>query len=166
MFGKSKEEKEKEREKREEEKRLAEEEKKREEEKREEDKRLVEEEKKREEEKREEDKRLAEEKRRLEKEEKKEGQKTKKERIEDLRSRVSKYKPLWDKGGVIQYKDEYCAILHRIWGSQVEFIIAYSDLTKEGYRLMAQDEGKTGGTGSASGGVNSYYYFQKISKDI
>jgi len=30
-------------------------------------------------------------------------------------------------------------------GSQVEFIVAYDDLTKEGYRFMAIDEGKEGG---------------------
>jgi hypothetical protein len=45
----------------------------------------------------------------------------------------------------------------------VEFIIAYSDLTKEGYRLMVQDEGKEGSFGGLSGGIDSYYYyFQKI----
>ncbi|MGI0022963.1 MAG: hypothetical protein ACRD9Q_08900 [Nitrososphaeraceae archaeon] len=88
----------------------------------------------------------------------------KKERIEDLRRRVGQYKPMWDKNGVIQYKDEFVAILQRTWGVQVEFIIAYSDLTKEGYRLMAIDEGKSGGqsSGGFTGGVNSYYYFQKI----
>jgi len=36
------------------------------------------------------------------------------------------------------------------------------DLTKEGYRLMAQDEGKSGSSGGLSGGVDSYYYFQKM----
>ena len=36
-------------------------------------------------------------------------------------------------------------------------------ITKEGYRLMAIDEGKTiqGGAGF-SGGLNAYYYFQKM----
>lgn len=95
-------------------------------------------------------------------EEQKNGDNIKKERIEDLQQRVPQYKPLWDKNGVIQYKDDYCAILQRVWGAQVEFIIAYSDLTKEGYRLMTQDEGKQGGADSFTGGVNSYYYFQKI----
>jgi len=88
----------------------------------------------------------------------------KKERFEDLKSRVDQYKPMWDKNGVIQYKDEFVAILQRAWGVQVEFIIAYSDLTKDGYQLMAIDEGKSGGqsSGGFTGGVNSYYYFQKI----
>ena len=88
--------------------------------------------------------------------------KIKKDRLEDLKYRVPQYKPLWDKNGVIQWKDEYCAILQRTLGLQVEFIIAFSDLTKEGYRLMTQDEGKSGGGNSFSGGVNSYYYFQKV----
>lgn len=100
----------------------------------------------------------------LEKQAKQEAKQSIKERFEDLRKRVEQYKPMWDKNGVIQYKDEFVAILQRSWGVQVEFIIAYSDLTKEGYRLMAIDEGKTGGqaSGSFTGGVNSYYYFQKI----
>ena len=102
----------------------------------------------------------------LEKAAKYDTEKTKKERFEDLRRRVAQYKPMWDKNGVIQYKDEFVAILQRAWGVQVEFIIAYSDLTEEGYQLMAIDEGKTGGqaSGGFTGGVNSYYYFQRIPK--
>ena len=82
--------------------------------------------------------------------------------MDDIRVRVPEFKTRWNKGGVIQYKDDYVAILHRAWGAQVEFIVAYSDLTKEGYRLMAQDEGKSGSSGGLTGGVDSYYYFQKI----
>jgi hypothetical protein len=40
---------------------------------------------------------------------------------------------------------ELIAILQRAFGVQVEFIIAFDDLTKEGYRLMVIDEGKTAG---------------------
>jgi len=47
-------------------------------------------------------------------------------------------------------------------GAQVEFIIAYDDLTAEGYRLMAIDEGKQASSGGISGGVNAYFYFQKM----
>ena len=88
----------------------------------------------------------------------------KKVRYEQLRSRINSYKPSWDKNGVIQYKTEHIAILQRKWGMQVEFIIAFDDLTKEGYRLMAVDEGKTGGdsSGGFTGGVNSYFYFQNM----
>ena len=93
----------------------------------------------------------------------KESSTEQKQIMDDIISRVPEYKRRWNKGGVVQYKDEYCAILHRTWGQQVEFIIAYSDLTKEGYRMMAQDEGKTGSGGGFTGGIDSYYYFQKIS---
>jgi len=88
----------------------------------------------------------------------------KKERYEQLRRKINIYKPSWDKDGVIQYKTEYIAILQRKWGMQVEFIIAFDDLTKEGYRLMAVDEGKSGGdsSGGFTGGVNSYFYFQNM----
>lgn len=95
---------------------------------------------------------------------KEDAKQAKKERFEELRERVERYKPAWDKDGVIQFKNEFVAILQRKFGFQVEFIIAFEDLTKEGYRLMAIDEGKTGGqsSGGFTGGVNSYYYFQKM----
>jgi hypothetical protein len=88
----------------------------------------------------------------------------KSERYQKLVQRIDQYKPGWDKYGVIQYKTEYIAILQREWGHLVEFIIAFDDLTREGYRLMAIDEGKSGGDSSPgfTGGVNSYYYFQKM----
>jgi hypothetical protein len=85
-----------------------------------------------------------------------------KKTFEDIQSRVPETKAKWDKTGVIEYKDEYVAVLHRMLGMQVEFLIAYSDLTKEGYRLMAQDEGKTASMGGLSGGVDSRYYFQNM----
>jgi len=78
----------------------------------------------------------------------------KKERYENLKERINEFKPTWDKNGVIQYRTERIAILHRVTGSQVEFIIAFDDLTRDGYRLMAIDE-----EGDSSGG---YFYFQKI----
>jgi len=74
------------------------------------------------------------------------------------------YKAQWDKNGVVQFKNESIAILQRMFGQQVQFLVAFDQITKEGYRLMAIDEGKTGGqaSGGFTGGVNSYYYFQKI----
>ncbi len=74
------------------------------------------------------------------------------------------FKAQWDKNGVIQFKNQHIAILQRAFGAQVQFIIAYDQLTKEGYQLMAIDEGKSGSdaTGGFTGGVNSYYYFQKM----
>ena len=83
----------------------------------------------------------------------------KRDRYADLVKRIGPYKQYWDKDGVIQFKSEYIAILQRKHGAQVEFIIAFEDLTKEGYRLMAIDEGKES---SFASGINSFYYFQKI----
>jgi hypothetical protein len=79
-----------------------------------------------------------------------------------LITKHDKTKEQWDKNGIVQFKDEAIAILQRKWGSQVQFIIACSQLTKEGYRLMAIDEGKEGSSGGFSGGVNAYFYFQKM----
>lgn len=78
--------------------------------------------------------------------------------------RHDQFKAQWDKNGVIQFKNQHIAILQRTFGAQVQFIIAYDQLTKEGYRLMAIDEGKSGGqaSGGFTGGVNSYYYFQRM----
>ena len=80
--------------------------------------------------------------------------------LTDLRHNQTKAQ--WDKNGIVQYKDEAIAILQRRWGSQVQFIVACSQVTKEGYRLMAIDEGKEGSSGGFSGGVNAYFYFQKM----
>ena len=80
-----------------------------------------------------------------------------------LKTRIADYKKDWNKRGIIQFKNDRIAILQRVWGSQVEFIIAYDDLTREGYRCIAHDEGKEGGSGlGATGGINSYFYFQKM----
>jgi hypothetical protein len=79
-----------------------------------------------------------------------------------IASKHDQTKAQWDKNGVVQFKDDGIAILQRMWGSQVQFIIACSQVTKEGYRLMAIDEGKEGSSGGFSGGVNAYFYFQKM----
>ncbi len=75
-----------------------------------------------------------------------------------------KFKREWNKNGVVQFKNERIAILQRMWGQQVQFIVAFDNLTKEGYRCIAHDEGKEGGqaSGGFTGGVNSYFYFQKM----
>lgn len=73
-------------------------------------------------------------------------------------------KSQWNKNAVVQYKSESSVILQRMWGSQVQFIVAFDRITKEGYRLVAIDEGKSGGqsSGGFTGGVNAYFYFQKM----
>lgn len=80
----------------------------------------------------------------------------------ELYKHTPEYKKSWDKNGIIQFKNEQIAILKRSWGAQVEFIIAFDDLTTQGYELKAIDEGKTGDAQGISGGINSYYYFQRF----
>ena len=77
--------------------------------------------------------------------------------LDELNSRAPEYKDKWNKNGVIQFKNERIAILHRTVGSQVQFIVAYDDLTKEGCRLMAIDEGQTAGGDGYSGGVGQEF---------
>jgi len=88
-----------------------------------------------------------------------------KARYDEINDRSEEYKRHWDKGGVIQFKNERIAILQRKFGQQVQFIVAYDDLVKEGYRLMAIDEGKEASGGGRAGGANAYFYFQKVKSD-
>ena len=83
--------------------------------------------------------------------------------MDSLMQRSGEYKKQWDKNGVIQFKNDRIAILQRAVGRQVEFIVAYDDITRDGYRLMAIDEGKSAGNSDVTGGMNAYFYFQKIS---
>ena len=103
-----------------------------------------------------------EENKRLKKEEEKENKRLKKEEKKDLEFAEAEVKSKWKKSDTIEYKDEYCAILHRMINNKVQFIKAFSDITKEGYRLMAQDEGSSVIVGFVNAGMDSYYYFQKI----
>jgi hypothetical protein len=82
--------------------------------------------------------------------------------LKDLSERAKSYKPRWDKNGVIQFKSEYICILQKKWRSQVEFIVAFEDLTREGYRLMAIDSTGKSSDDIVSSGTESYYYFQKM----
>ena len=82
--------------------------------------------------------------------------------IQELMQRSPEYKKHWNKNGIIQFKNERIAILKRSVGAQVEFIVAYDDLTKEGYRLMAIDEGMQAQGAGLTGGVNAFFYFQKM----
>ena len=77
-------------------------------------------------------------------------------------SRHNEFKAQWDKNGIIQYKNDRIAILKRVVGQQVQFIIAYDKVTEEGYRLMAIDEGMTAQGSGFSGGASAYFYFQKM----
>ena len=76
--------------------------------------------------------------------------------------RHNEFKRNWQKGRVVQFKNDKIAILMRAHNSQVQFIVAFDQVTREGFRLMAIDEGKESAAGGFTGGVSSYYYFQKM----
>jgi len=76
--------------------------------------------------------------------------------------RHNQFKAMWQKGRVVQFKNDKIAILMRAHNSQVQFIVAFDQVTREGFRLMAIDEGKEASAGGFTGGVSSYYYFQKM----
>ena len=76
--------------------------------------------------------------------------------------RHNEFKAMWQKGRVVQFKNDKIAILMRAHASQVQFIVAFDQVTREGFRLMAIDEGKEASAGGFSGGTSSYYYFQKM----
>ena len=82
--------------------------------------------------------------------------------LQDLSERAKSCKSRWDKNGVIQFKSEYICILQRKWRSQVEFIVAFEDLTRDGYRLMAIDSAGKSSDDIVPAGTESYYYFQKM----
>ena len=77
-------------------------------------------------------------------------------------TRHDSFKRDWQKGRVVQFKNDKIAILMRAHNSQVEFIVAYDQVTREGFRLMSIDEGKETSAGGFTGGISSYYYFQKM----
>jgi hypothetical protein len=76
--------------------------------------------------------------------------------------RHNEFKAMWQNGRVVQFKNDKIAILMRAFRSQVQFIVAYDQVTREGFRLMSIDEGKDASAGGFTGGVTSYYYFQKM----
>jgi hypothetical protein len=76
--------------------------------------------------------------------------------------RHNQFKAMWQKGRVVQFKNDKIAILMRAHNSQVQFIVAFDQVTREGFRLMSIDEGKEASAGGFTGGVTSYYYFQKM----
>jgi hypothetical protein len=77
-------------------------------------------------------------------------------------SKHDEFKAQWDKTGLVQFKNDKIAILKRMVGQQVQFIVAYDKITEEGYRLMAIDEGITAQGSGFSGGASAYFYFQKM----
>ena len=64
------------------------------------------------------------------------------------------YKSEWDKKNVVQFKNERIAILENKHGNQVQFIVAFDQVTKEGYSLMGVSTPEDAGV--------THLYFQKM----
>ena len=77
-----------------------------------------------------------------------------------------RFKATWDKKGTVVYKNERIAILKAENGKVVQFLVAFDQVTKEGYRLMGSGVGldaqSTGLAGLGGTSNTTYLYFQKM----
>ena len=64
------------------------------------------------------------------------------------------YKSEWDKKNVVQFKNERIAVLENKHGREVQFIVAFDQVTKEGYSLMGVSTPEDAGV--------THLYFQKM----
>ena len=76
-----------------------------------------------------------------------------------------RFKATWDKKGTIVYKNEQIAILKASTEKFERFLVAFDQVTKEGYRLMGSGIGLDSvsqWTGLAGGSNTTYLYFQRM----
>ena len=76
-----------------------------------------------------------------------------------------RFKATWDKKGTIVYKNERIAILKASTEKFERFLVAFDQVTKEGYRLMGSGIGLDSvsqWTGLAGGSNTTYLYFQRM----
>ena len=76
-----------------------------------------------------------------------------------------RFKATWDEKGTIVYKNERIAILKAENGKVVQFLVAFDQVTKEGYRLMGSGKGLDSvsqWTGLAGSENATYLYFQRM----
>ena len=75
------------------------------------------------------------------------------------------YKFEWDKKNVVQFKNERIAILKNEQNKQVQFIVAFDQILKEGYVLIgtadSQDTSSNIMKGMGGGANSVMFYFQK-----
>ena len=77
-----------------------------------------------------------------------------------------RFKATWDKKGTVVYKNERIAVLKAENGRVVQFLVAFDQVTKEGYRLMESGMGleKTSTLAAGFGATSNitYLYFQRM----
>ena len=75
------------------------------------------------------------------------------------------YKSEWDKKNVVQFKNERIAILKNEHNKQVQFIVAFDQILKEGYVLIgtadSQDSSGFASKSLGGGAASVMFYFQK-----
>ena len=65
-----------------------------------------------------------------------------------------RFKATWDKKNVVRFKNERIAVLENKHGREVQFIVAFDQVTKEGYSLMGVSTPEDAGV--------THLYFQKM----
>ena len=76
-----------------------------------------------------------------------------------------RFKATWDKKGTIVYKNERIAILKASTEKFERFLVAFDQVTKEGYRLMGSGIGLDSvsqWTGLGGTSNTTYLYFQRM----
>jgi len=76
-----------------------------------------------------------------------------------------RFKATWDKKGTIVYKNERIVVLKAENGKVGQFLVAFDQVTKEGYRLMGSGIGLdtiSQWTGLAGTSNTTYLYFQRM----
>ena len=84
---------------------------------------------------------------------------------EIIATEYDRFKATWDKKGTIVYKNERIAILKASTEKFERFLVAFDQVTKEGYRLMGSGIGLDSvsqWTGLAGGSNTTYLYFQRM----
>ena len=84
---------------------------------------------------------------------------------EIIATEYDRFKATWDKKGTIVYKNERIAILKASTEKFELFLVAFDQVTKEGYRLMGSGIGLDSvsqWTGLAGGSNTTYLYFQRM----
>lgn len=84
-----------------------------------------------------------------------------KEQFGSLKKEALRLKKVWQSKDVIQLKTDEIAVLLKKMGKEDEFFVAFSELTKEGYRMVLREEVRDIPVASGiSFQLGVYYYFQ------
>jgi hypothetical protein len=83
------------------------------------------------------------------------------QRKKTLYATTEQYKEEWDRGGIIQFKNERKAIFHRRIGTKFGFVIACDDVTKDGFEVRVIDGLKLAAGENFEGCISPFCCFQR-----